>query len=151
MRRRRDRVTAFGDHSCFRNIAGVFLPRQMTADARFCPLADLDLNGRAGLKIIGMNTETAGSHLHDGMIAVRIEILMEAAFTGVIEDPQLFGGFGQTGVGVVADGAVGHGGEHHRHGEFQIGRQRIDDAAVFVAEDLTVFLTEERFGFHRFP
>ena len=42
---------------------------------------------------------------------------------------------GQALVGVEADGAVAHGGEHHRHGQLQLGRQIRDQVPLGVPPD----------------
>ena len=52
-------------------------------------------------------------------------------------------------MGIVADGTVAHGGEHDRHGQFQLGRQFASDISVLIPGDPIRLLTEEHSGFHR--
>lgn len=68
-----------------------------------------------------MHTEAAGRDLHDGICAVLVEILMQTALAGVVVDAERFCGAGKAFVRIVADGAVGHGREHDRHGKLKRG------------------------------
>ena len=61
---------------------------------------------------------------------------MQAALAGVVVDAQLFRGPGQAGVGVVADGAVAHGGKQDGGGELQLGRQVGDDVPRAIPADV---------------
>ena len=54
-------------------------------------------------------------------------------------------------MGVVADGAVAHGGKHHRHAELQLGRQLTFEVAVFVPLQLLRLLSQEHPGLHGLP
>ena len=103
-------------HAGAGDISNDFRPGQMAADAGLGPLAHLDLDGGAGLQVLLVYAEASGSHLDDGVFAVCIKILMQTALAGVIADTQLPGRTGQAGVGIIADGSIAHGGEHHRHG-----------------------------------
>ena len=49
------------------------------------------------------------------MRSVYVEILMQTALTGVIVDAKLSGSSGKALMGIVADGAIAHCGEHDRH------------------------------------
>ena len=66
----------------------------MATDARLCPLAHFDFNGRAGLQIFFVYAKPSGSYLHDGVRPVLVEILMQATFAGIVIDAQLAGRFG---------------------------------------------------------
>ena len=102
------------DHPGAGNIADDFCSRQMSADSRFCSLAHFNLNGGSGIEVILMNAEAAGGYLNYGIFSIAIEILMEAPFSGIVENPQLGGSTGQGCVGVIADGAVAHSRKQHR-------------------------------------
>ena len=54
-------------------------------------------------------------------------------------------------MGVVADGAVAHGGEHHRHGQLDLRRQRADKLSLFVPADAVGLPAQKNFRFHRLP
>ena len=131
----RDGVGPLGHHAGPGHIAYDLRPGQVSADARLCPLTHLDLNGGAGLQILLVYAEAAGGHLDDGVVPVGVEVLVESALAGIIADAQLLSRLGQAGMGVVADGAVAHGGEHHRHGQLDLRRQRADKLPLFVPAD----------------
>ena len=85
------------------------------------------------------------------MRSVYVEILMQTALTGVIVDAKLSGSSGKALMGIVADGAVAHGGEHDRHIQFQLWCQFANQIALCVPFQPVRFLTEENFCFHRLP
>ena len=66
----------------------ILAPGQVPADARLCTLSHFDLNGRAGFQIILVHAEAPGSHLHDGVGAILVEVLMQAALAGIIVGSQ---------------------------------------------------------------
>ena len=132
---RGNRVGPLRNHAGAGNVAYDLRPRQVSADARLGPLAHFDLNGRTGHQVVLVNTEPPGGHLGDGVAPIAVKVLVEAALAGVIADPQRLRRSGQTFVGVEADGAVAHGGEHHRHGQLQLGRQIRDQVPLGVPPD----------------
>ena len=75
---------------------------------------------------------------------------MQAAFASVIADAQFLRCFGKTGMRVVADGAVAHGGEHNRHGKFDLRRQLTFEPSFFIPPDTVRLLSQEHSGFHGF-
>ena len=106
---RRNGIGAFRNHAGSGDITDDFRTGQMAADARLRALTHLDLHSGAGFQVIFMNTETAGCHLNNGIRSINIEVLMQAAFAGVIVNAKLCGGPCQTLVGIIADGTVAHG------------------------------------------
>ena len=87
----------------------------MAADSGLGALSHLDFDRRAGVQIRLMDAEAAGGHLHDGIRAVLVKVLVQTALAGVVENAQLGRGAGQRRVRVVADGAVAHRRKHNRH------------------------------------
>ena len=73
----------------------------MAADAGLGSLPHFDFNGRAGHQVVLVDAETAGGHLSDGVGAVAVEILMEAALAGVVVDAERFCGAGKAFVPMV--------------------------------------------------
>ena len=115
MRRRRDRIGPLRDHARTRNVADDLRAGQMAADAGLRTLPHLYLYRRAGFEIILVDAETAGRDLYDRVCAVLVEILMQAALAGVVQYAELGRRARERGVSVVADRAVAHRREHHRH------------------------------------
>ena len=124
MGRRGDGVRALRYHTGAGHVAHDLGARQMPADAGLCTLAHLDLNGRAGVQIVLDGRRTGrrppgrwcsrrssrnprGDRPHRCCSRCPVRCAARARLC----------------VGVVADGAVAHGGEHHRHGKLQLGRQ----------------------------
>ena len=122
--------------------------RQMTADARLCALANLDFHCRTGIQVILFYAETAGCNLYDGVGTILVKVLMQTAFTGVVEGTHVPGSTCQRFMGVVADGAIGHSGEHDRHIQTQPRGQVRDDFAVFVTLNGGRLLTQIGTDFH---
>ena len=89
----------------------------MSADTGLCALPHFDLDGGAGIQIPLMYAEPSGGDLHDGVLAVGVKVLMKSALAGIVADAKLLRRSGKAGVGVVADGAIAHGGEQNRHGQ----------------------------------
>ncbi len=148
---RRNRIGSFRDHARTGNGVRDLSPRQMSADAGFCALADLDLNRRAGFQVIGMHAEPAGSHLHNGIRTVLIKILVEPALAGVVVSSQFPCGPRQAFMRIVADGAVAHGGKQDGDFQLQLGREIVGpDAAVRIPLDAVRLFAEKGAGFHRF-
>ena len=85
---RGDGVRAFRHHAGAGYIPYDLGPRQMAADAGLGALSHFDLNGGAGVQIILVDAEPAGGHLDDGVRTVAVEILVKAAFAGVVIDAQ---------------------------------------------------------------
>ena len=88
VRGRRDGVGAFRNHSGSRNVTDNLGTRQMSADAGLCALPHLDFDGGAGFEILLMNAETAACNLHDRVRSVAVEVLVQTALTGVIENAE---------------------------------------------------------------
>ena len=130
-----DGVRPLGDHSGAGHVPHDLCAGQVAADAGLCALPHFDLDGRAGLQILLVYAEPAGGHLHDGVLTVGVEVLVQAALAGVVADAQLPGRTGQAGVGVVADRAVAHGGEHHGHGQLDLRRQAAVQLSIFIPAD----------------
>ena len=149
VRRGGDCVGAFGNHAGARDVAHDLGSRQVPADAGLCALPHLDFNRRARLQVILVHAEATGGHLYDGVGAVFVEVLMQAAFAGVVERSQCLRGSGQRFVCIVGDRAVAHGGEQDRHVELQLRRHVGDEIAPAIAANLIVFAAEEDAGFHR--
>ena len=97
-----------------------------------------------------MHAEAARGHLHDGIRPVLIEVLVKPALPGVAEDAELLSRSREGGVGVVADRAVAHGGEHHGHRQRDLRREARVEGAVRPASDLVRLLPEEDTRLHRF-
>ena len=108
----------------------------MPADAGLGTLSHFDFNGGARLQIVLMHAEAAGSDLHNGVFSVTVKIFMQSALAGVVANSDLFGGARQTLMGVIADGAVAHGGEHDRHGKLNLRRQLAVNIAACIPIDL---------------
>ena len=121
----------------------------MPADARLCALPHLYLDGGAGIQIILVHAEPSRRDLHDGAFAVAIEILVQSALTGVVEDADLLCRARKAFVRVIADRAVAHGGEHHRHGQHKLRREGRVKAAVRTAGNGGRLLAEKPPRLHR--
>ena len=89
MRRGRDRVRPLWDHPGAGNVAHDFCAGQMPADARLGSLSHLDLNSSACFKIPFVHAESAARDLHNGILAVWIEIIMQSSFAGVVQNAEL--------------------------------------------------------------
>ena len=130
--RRRNGVAAHGHHTGLCHIPHDLCTGQVSPDAGLCTLSHLDLDGSAAFQIALVDAESAGCHLHDGVCPVLDEILVESPLAGVVQDPQLLCRPGKGCMGVVADGAVAHGGEHDGHGQLDLGGQVIHQLPLFV-------------------
>ena len=75
---------------------------------------------------------------------------MEAALAGVIADAHFFCCAGERCVGVVADGAIAHGGEHDRYLQRDLGRQLTLQLSGSIPLNATGLLSEKDTGFHGF-
>ena len=135
VRRGGDGVRALGNHARAGDVRADLDARQVAADAGLGALAHLDFNRRAGVQVIRMHAEAAGGHLHDGVGAVLVEVLVQSALAGVVVGAQRRGRAGQGGVRVVGDGAVAHGGEHDRDVQIELRRHVVNELSVFVALD----------------
>ena len=122
VRRGADGVRSLGHHARAGHIAHDLRAGQMPADARLCPLPHLDLHSRACVQVFAVYAEPAGRHLHDGVGAVTVKILMQAALAGVVAHTQLRSRPRQRFMGIVADGPIAHGAEHDRHGQLDMRR-----------------------------
>ena len=144
-------VGALGDHAGTAHVRPHLGARQMAADARLGSLAHLDLDGGSRLQKVLMHAEAPGGHLDDGVGTILIEILVEPALAGVVAGAQLCGRPGQGGMGVVADAAVAHGGEHHRHTQLQLRGEIGFQPPVLVPGELLRLLPQEDPGLHGLP
>ena len=123
----------------------------MPADAGLGALPHLDLDGGAGVQVFLLHAEPPGGHLHDGVGAVGVEVPVQAALAGVVADTQLLRGAGKGGVGVVADGAVAHGGEQNGHRQLQLRRQVGTQCAVRAPPDGRRLLAQKDPRLHGLP
>ena len=144
-----DGVRALRNHTGLGDVRADLVAGQVAADARLCALAHLDLDGRARFEVVLMYAEAAGRDLHDGVWAVLVKVLMQAALAGVVVGAQLAGRAGEGLVRVVGDGAVAHRGEHDRNIQLKLRRHVGNEVAVRVALDLARLFAEEGLGLHR--
>ena len=149
MRRGGDGVRALRNHAGAGDVRADLDARQVAADAGLGALAHLDFNRRAGVQVIRMHAEAAGGHLHDGVGAVLVEVLVQSALAGVVVGAQRRGRAGQGGVRVVGDGAVAHGGEHDRDVQIELRRHVVNELSVFVALDGCRLGTQRGARLHR--
>ena len=147
--RRRNGVRALRDHTGLGDVRTDLEARQMAADARLCALTHLDLDGGAGFEIILVYAEAAGRDLNDGVRAVLVEVLVQAALTGIIIGAERAGRAGEGSVRVVGDGAVAHRGEHDGNVQLELRRHVRNEVAVLVALDPARLLAEKGLGLHR--
>ncbi|CDD27595.1 unknown [Firmicutes bacterium CAG:94] len=146
-----DGVGSLGNHPGAGHVPHDFCPRQVAANAGLGPLTHLDFNGRPGAEIVLVHPKPPRGHLHNGVFPVLVEVLVQAALAGVVVDAQLFRGPGQAGVGVVADGAVAHGGKQDGGGELQLGRQVGDDVPRAIPADVGGLAAQKGLGLHGLP
>ena len=144
-----DGVRTLGDHAGAGDVRADLVAGQVAADAGLCALAHLDLDGGARFEVILMDAEAAGCDLYDGVRAVLVKVLMQAALTGIVIGAERAGRAGKRFVCVVGDRAVAHGRKHDRHVELELGGHVGHQTAVLVALDLTRLFAEEGLGLHR--
>ena len=142
VRRGRDGVHALGDHAGDGDLVRDLFPGQMPADAGLCALPHLDLDRGVVLQILREHAESARCDLDDGVLAVLIEVAVQAALARVVVDAQLLCGAREALVRVVGDGAVAHCREHDGRTELELGRKGVLEPAVCVALDLRVLLAQ---------
>ena len=150
VRCRRDGIGAFRNHSGSRNVTDDLGTRQMSADTGLCTLPHLDFDGGSGFEVLLMHAETAACNLHDRVRTVAVEILMQTALTGVIENAELGSRARERRVRVITNGAVAHCREHNRHRKRYLRRQIAYQPAVCVAFHFLRLLAERNAGLHRF-
>ncbi len=92
----------------------------MPADAWLGALAYFNLNRRASLQIFRRHAKATRSHLDNGPIRIRIQLLMQAALACVEKGAGGLGGPRERQTCIQADGAVRHGREHHGQLQFQL-------------------------------
>ena len=85
------------------------------------------------------------------MVAKAVEILVQSALAGVVAGAQLRGCPGKALVGIVADGAVGHGREHHRQIQLQLGLQVVHQLSLCIPVDPRGLLAQKHLGLHGLP
>ena len=122
----------------------------MTAYAGLGALPHFYLYRGARVKVSFMDTKASGCDLNDGIFAVTVKILMQPALTGVVKYTQFLSGTRQRFVSVIADGAVAHGREHHRHRQFKLRLKTAIEFSGFVTRYPVRLFAEENLGFHRF-
>ncbi len=144
----RDGVGSFRNHAGAGNVRAHFAARKVPADTGLCTLPHFDFNCGCRFQIVLVNAEPAGGHLHDGICAVAVEVLVEAAFAGIVTDIKLPGGAGEAGVRVVADGTVAHGGKQNGDGELQLGIQPAEQGPVRIPLHPARLLSQKNTGFH---
>ena len=149
VRRRGDGVGALGDHARFGDVADDLGPGQVSSDAGLRALSHLYLYRGSGVEIGLVNAEAAGSDLNDCVLAEAVEVLVQTALAGVVEDAELLCGARQALVRVVADGAVAHCREEYRHRKLELGREVGDYPAVGVAAYAGGLAPEEHLCLHR--
>ena len=88
VRGRGDSVRPLGDHAGLGDIPHDLGPGQVAADAGFCALPHLDLDGRARFQIILIYAKAAGGDLNDGMGAILITIFVQPALAGIVISAQ---------------------------------------------------------------
>ena len=98
-----DGVRALGDHTGAGDVRADLVAGQMAADARLCTLAHLDLDGGACFQVILMYAEAAGCDLYNGVRAVLVKVLMQAALAGVVVGAERAGRAGKRLVRIVGD------------------------------------------------
>ena len=148
---RGDGIRSLGNHPGFGHVLSYLVSGQMAADTGLCPLAHFDFNGNACVEIVRVYPKPSRGHLDNGVFSVAVKIRVKASFSCVVEGSQPFGSFCQTGVGVVADGAVAHGGKQHGNLQLQLGRQIPLELAVLPPLDFLRLLPQKYPGFHRLP
>ena len=151
MRCRGYRVGALGDHSRPRDVPDDLGAGKMSSDTGLCALTHLDLDRRSGAQVVLVHAETPRRHLHHRVFPVAVEILVQSALAGVVHYSELLGRRGERGMGVVADRAVAHRREHHRHRKIELGRQLPVDPPVFVPLHPVGLGAEKDSRLHRFP
>ena len=149
VRRGGNRVRAFGNHARFGNISHNLPARQVAADARLRALPHLDFNRRARVQVIVIDAEAPRRDLHNRVFAVLVEVLMQAAFAGVVIRSELLRRAREGLMRVIANRAVRHGGEHNRHFELELGRRVVNELAVLVAADAFRTAAEVNARLHR--
>ncbi|MPM70832.1 hypothetical protein SDC9_117793 [bioreactor metagenome] len=147
---RADRIAVQRYHAGLGDILADLRTGQMSPDAGFRPLAHLDLDGCSCIQIAWVYAKPAGCHLHDGILAMAVEILMQPTFAGVVECSQPLGSQCQALVGVIGDRSVGHRAEHDGDGQFQLGSGIGDELSLFIPLDCRTLLSQEGGGLHRF-
>ena len=115
VRRRRDGVGALGNHAGARHLLVDLLAGQMPPDAGLGALADLDLDGGAGVQVVRVHAEASAGHLHDGAVGVGFQIAVQAAFAAVEVGAQLARGHRERLLSVKRHRAEAHGREHDGH------------------------------------
>ena len=110
MRRRADEADAGGGISRLGDPGIDLLSRQVSPFSGLGSLGHLDLDLPGGAQILAGDAEAARGHLLDGTVSLRAQPFRHLApFSGVGLAPQPVHGNGQTLVGLLGDGAVGHG------------------------------------------
>ena len=146
----RDGIHALGDHTGDGDLVRDLFPGKVPADAGLCALPHLDLDRGVVLQILREHAESARCDLHDRILAVLIEIAVQAAFSRVVVDAQLLRGAREALVRVIGNGAVAHCGEHDGRAELELRRKSVPEPAVRVALDLRALLAQVHRRLHGF-
>ncbi len=123
----------------------------MAPDSGLCSLSHLYFEGFSGLEVLSLDTESAGCHLHDGILSVYIEILMETSLSCVVERSDLGCGLRESLMGIVAYRAVAHSREHDGCTELYVRSLFCDDSSSFVPFDGSISASEKDLCLHGFP
>ena len=148
MGRGRNRVGALGNHAGLGDVRADLDARQMAADARFCALSHLDLNGCTRAEVVGVYAEATGRDLHDGVVAVGVKVLVQTALAGVVVDAQLLRSTREGCMGVVGDRAVAHRREQDGPPQGELRGLVGDELAVRPAQDAARLLAQKNAGLH---
>ena len=124
VRCRANSVSALWNHAGAGHFIVDLLARKVSADAGLCALADFNFNHRRGFEVVHIHAETARRHLHDGMVAIFLEVFMQATFAAVEIGAQLLGRHGERLLGIQRNRTKAHGREHNGHVELDAGRHR---------------------------
>ena len=90
----RDGIGALRHHPGAGDVSHNLGTGEVSADAGLGALAHFDLDGSTGVKVVLVDAEAAGGHLHHRIGTVPVEVLMQAAFPAVVADSQFLGGLG---------------------------------------------------------
>ncbi|KAF5044569.1 hypothetical protein DSECCO2_490390 [anaerobic digester metagenome] len=132
MRRRADRVATLRYHPCPGDVRAHLLAGEVPADARFCSLAEFELDRGAPLQVVDVHAEPPRGDLDDHPVLVGVEAGMQAAFAGAHIGARLLCRPGHREVGVEADCAVAHVAEHDRRLEHEVWSEFRGDLDIAV-------------------
>ena len=123
----------------------------MAADPRLGPLTDLNFYKLGVIQIILMHTEAAGGHLYHSTVAVRRQVRVQTALTGIKQRAHILGSHGQRFLGIQADGAKAHGREHNGRLQHHLRRHFGHGLALALHLQPIRFTTQNGTDFHGLP